>query len=88
MNIMSDITLESLIQEHNLIEMMYRDGVLYYFRDHQAYEYWLTKARRYLFANYINDQQVVEFDTQCQGPLSKNTATAVGSCGKIKKVTH
>ena len=69
---MSDITLESLIQEHiDLIGMMYRDSGFYYFRDHQAYEYWLAKARRYLFANYTNDKQVVEFDTLSQGPLSK-----------------
>ena len=69
---MSDITLESLIQEHiDLIGTMYRDSGFYYFRDHQAYEYWLAKARRYLFANYTNDKQVVEFDTLSRGSLSK-----------------
>lgn len=69
---MIDITLESLIQEHiDLIGMMYRDSGFYYFRDHQAYEYWLAKARRYLFANYTNDKQVVEFDTLSRGSLSK-----------------
>ena len=69
---MSDITLESLIQEHiDLIEMMYRDSGFYYFRDYQAYEYWLAKARRYLFANYTNDKQVDEFDTLSRGSLSK-----------------
>ena len=69
---MSDITLESLIQEHiDLIGMMYRDSGFYYFRDHQAYEYWLAKARRYLFANYTNDKQVIEFDTLSRGSLLK-----------------
>lgn len=69
---MREITLESLIQEHiDLIEMMYQDSGFYYFRDHQAYEYWLAKARRYLFANYTNDKQVAEFDTMSRGLLSK-----------------
>ena len=69
---MSDITLESLIQEHiDLIEMMYRDRGFYYFRDHQAYEYWLAKTRRYLSTSFSNDQQVVEFDSLSRGSLSK-----------------
>lgn len=69
---MNDITLESLIQEHiDLIAMMYLDRGFYYFRDHQAYEYWLAKTRRYLSTNFTNDKQVVEFDSISRGLLSK-----------------
>ena len=50
---------------------MYRDSGFYYFRDHQAYEYWLAKTRRYLSTNFANDKQVVEFDSISRGLLSK-----------------
>ena len=69
---MSDITLESLIQEHkDLIDAMWQNRYSYYFRDHKAYEYWLAKTRRYLSTNFANDKQVVEFDSISRGLLSK-----------------
>ena len=69
---MSEITLESLIQEHKaLIDTIWRRQYSYYFGDHQAYEYWLAKTLRYLSTNFANDKQVVEFDSISQGLLSK-----------------
>lgn len=69
---MSDITLESLIQEHKaLIDTMWQNRYSYYFKDHQSYEYWLAKTRRYLSTNFANDKQVVEFDSISRSVLSK-----------------
>lgn len=69
---MSDITLETLIQEHKaLIDTMWQNRYSYYFKDHQAYEYWLAKTRRYLSANFANDKQIIEFDSISRGVLSK-----------------
>ena len=69
---MSDITLESLIQEHKaLIDTMWQNRYSYYFKNTQSYEYWLAKTRRYLSTYFSNDKQVVEFDSISRRVLSK-----------------
>ena len=62
---MSDITLESLIQEHkSRLPYLHDVGdmLLYYeYPDMEAYHKWLAKTIRYIEIQYPNDKHVIEF---------------------------
>lgn len=69
---MSDITLESLIQEHKerIIQLKYKPspqgciGFGYYYYDNsESYQRWLATTRRYIGIKYPNDKDVNEFET-------------------------
>lgn len=69
---MSDITLESLIQEHKerIIQLKYKPspqgciGFGYYYYDNsESYQRWLATTRRYIGIMYPNDKDVNEFET-------------------------
>lgn len=69
---MSDITLESLIQEHKerIIQLKYKPspqgciGFGYYYYDNsESYQRWLATTRRYIGIKYPNDKDVIEFET-------------------------
>ena len=61
---MSDITLESLIQEHKaqIISLRYSSG-RYYYPNQQQYENWLATTKRFISIKYPNDKDVNEFDS-------------------------
>ena len=62
---MSDITLESLIQEHkSRLPYLHDFGDMlsyYEYPDMKAYHRWLTKTIRYIEIQYPNDKHVIEF---------------------------
>ena len=69
---MSDITLESLIQEHKetIGRLKYKpspQGCIgfgyYYYEDSEAYQKWLATTKRFIGINYPNDKDVNEFET-------------------------
>lgn len=69
---MSDITLESLIQEHKerMSLLKYKPspkgsiGFGYYYYDNsESYQRWLATTRRYIGIKYPNDKDVNEFET-------------------------
>ena len=70
---MKNITLESLIQEHNIL---INSMIIIYghdqFQNPQKYEIWLAKTRRYLALHYANDKQSEEFDNISRLKLSKS----------------
>ena len=77
MKIMSDITLESLIQEHKerIGQLKYKPDPpgcwgfsYYYYEDSEAYQKWLATTKRFIGINYPNDKDVNEFET-----ISKET---------------
>lgn len=61
---MSDISLESLIQEYEkqFISLEYWGG-RYYYSNNQEYEIWLAKTRRYLSTHFADDKQALEFES-------------------------
>ena len=74
---MSDITLESLIQEHKerIGQLKYKPDPpgcwgfsYYYYEDSEAYQKWLATTKRFIGINYPNDKDVNEFET-----ISKET---------------
>lgn len=69
---MSNITLESLIQEHKerIGRLKYKpnpQGCIglsrYYYDDFEAYQRWLATTKRFIGINYPNDKDVNEFET-------------------------
>jgi hypothetical protein len=69
---MSDITLESLIQEHkSLIAILQYGKDKYYYQNQQNYENWLARTRRYLSIHFTNDKQTLEFDSISRNQLSR-----------------
>ena len=62
---MSDITLESLIQEHkSRLPYLHDVGNMlpyYEYPDMEAYHKWLAKTIRYIEIQYPNDKHVIEF---------------------------
>ena len=69
---MTDITLESLIQEHKLLlnVLQFGNGA-YYYQNQQNYENWLARTRRYLSIHFTNDKQTLEFDSISRNQLSR-----------------
>lgn len=69
---MSDITLESLIQEHKdrIAQLKYKPGPpscwgfsYYYYDDSESYQKWLATTKRFISIKYPNDKDVNEFDS-------------------------
>lgn len=76
---MSDITLESLIQEHKeRIDLLkYQPDPpgcwgfsYYYYEDSEAYQKWLAKTKRFIAINYPSDKYVNEFEVVSNGNKS------------------
>lgn len=76
---MEEITLESLIQEHELRinDLRYEPDppncfgfAYYYYDDDNAYKLWLAKVKHYIGIHFNNDEDVAEFET-----ISKNSIT-------------
>lgn len=76
---MSDITLESLIQEHKeRIDLLkYQPDPpgcwgfsYYYYEDSEAYQKWLAKTKRFIAINYPRDKYVNEFEVVSNGNKS------------------
>ena len=76
---MSDITLESLIQEHKeRIDLLkYQPDPpgcwgfsYYYYEDSEAYQKWLAKTKRFIAINYPSDKYVNEFEVVSTGNKS------------------
>ena len=74
-----NITLESLIQEHNERLRLLRfepspPGCIgfsrYYYDDQKAYQKWLATAKRFIGINYPNDKDVNEFEIISKKELS------------------
>ena len=74
---MSDITLESLIQEHKgrIAQLKYEPDPpgcwgfsYYYYNDSESYQKWLATTKRFISIKYPNDKDVNEFDS-----ISKET---------------
>lgn len=67
---MSEITLDSLIQEHKELGVLYEKGSTwkdYEYNNMQKYREWFAKAERFLFANYHNDKDCLKFkDIGCK----------------------
>ena len=67
MNIMNDITLESLIQEHeNRIPSLHDVGDMlayYEYPNMDAYYKWLATTKRFIEIQYPNDKYVIEFES-------------------------
>ena len=68
---MSDITLESLIQEHKerIGQLKYKPDPpgcwgfsYYYYDDSESYQKWLATAKRFIGIKYPNDKDVNELD--------------------------
>lgn len=68
---MSDITLESLIQEHKerIKQLKYKPNPpscwgfsYYYYEDSESYQKWLATAKRFIGIKYPNDKDVNEFE--------------------------
>lgn len=71
---MSEITLDSLIQEHEELGVLYEIGnyfVTYQYNNMQKYRDWLAKTERFLFANYPNDKDCLEFQKISKKELTK-----------------
>lgn len=69
---MSDITLESLIQEHKsrITQLKYEPDPpdcwgfsYYYYNDSESYQKWLATTKRFISIKYPNDKDVNEFDS-------------------------
>ena len=69
---MSDITLESLIQEHKerIKQLKYKPNPpscwgfsYYYYEDSESYQKWLARTKRFIGIKYPNDKDVNEFET-------------------------
>lgn len=65
---MSDITLESLIQEHKerVTDLIYHSEVMFPYYDYEnmeAYHLWIEKTKRYIRQNFSNDPAIKEFET-------------------------
>lgn len=65
---MSDITLESLIQEHKeriKILRYHREAFIPYYdyENMETYHLWIEKTKRYIRQNFSNDPAVKEFET-------------------------
>ena len=69
---MSDITLESLIQEHKgrIAQLKYEPDPpgcwgfsYYYYNDSESYQKWLATTKRFISIKYPNDKDVNEFDS-------------------------
>ena len=70
---MSEITLDSLIQEHEELGELYEIDnfvVPYQYNDMRKYRDWLAKTERFLFNKYPNDKDCLEFQK-----ISKKTLT-------------
>ena len=70
---MSEITLDSLIQEHEELAELYEIDnfvVPYQYNDMRKYRDWLAKTERFLFNKYPNDKDCLEFQK-----ISKKTLT-------------
>lgn len=76
---MSDITLESLIQEHKeRIDLLkYQPDPpgcwgfsYYYYEASEAYQKWLAKTKRFIAINYPSDKYVNEFEVVSNGNKS------------------
>lgn len=76
---MEEITLDTLIKEHELRinNLRYMPDppqcfglAYYYYNDDNAYKLWLAKAKRYIGIYFSNDKSVTEFET-----ISKNDIT-------------
>jgi hypothetical protein len=70
---MSEITLDSLIEEHKELGELYEIDnfvVPYQYNDMQKYRDWLAKTERFLFNKYPNDKDCLEFQK-----ISKKTLT-------------
>lgn len=86
---MSDITLESLIQEHKerIGRLKYKpspQGCIgfgyYYYEDSEAYQKWLATTKRFIGINYPNDKDVNEFETiskEKMGPEQQRKLLAI-----------
>lgn len=71
---MSEITFDSLIQEHKELGELYEIDnfvVPYQYNDMQKYRNWLAKTERFLFANYPNDKDSIEFKNISKEKLTK-----------------
>lgn len=71
---MNEITLDSLIQEHEELGVLYEIKnyfVTYQYNDMQKYRNWLAKTERFLFANYPNDKDCLEFQNISKEKLTK-----------------
>lgn len=71
---MSEITLDSLIQEHEELGVLYEIDnfvVPYQYNNMQKYRDWLAKTERFLFANYPNDKDCLEFQNISKEKLTK-----------------
>lgn len=71
---MSEITLDSLIEEHEELGVLYITDnfvVPYQYNDMQKYRDWLAKTERFLFANYPNDKDSIEFKNISKKKLTK-----------------
>jgi uncharacterized protein (UPF0371 family) len=69
---MSDITLESLIQEHKdrIAQLKYKPNPhgcwgfsYYYYDDSESYQKWLATTKRFISIKYPNDKDVNEFES-------------------------
>lgn len=76
---MSDITLESLIQEHKerIILLKFQPDPpgcwgfsYYYYEDSEDYQKWLAKTKRFIAINYPSDKYVNEFEVISNGNKS------------------
>lgn len=67
---MNEITLDSLIQEHEELGVLYEKGGTwkdYEYENMQKYREWFAKTERFLFANYPNDKDCLKFkDIGCK----------------------
>lgn len=71
---MNEITLDSLIQEHEELGVLYEIKnyfVTYQYNNMQKYRNWLAKTERFLFANYPNDKDCLEFQNISKEKLTK-----------------
>jgi hypothetical protein len=71
---MSEITLDSLIEEHEELGVLYEIDnfvVPYQYNNMQKYRDWLAKTERFLFANYPNDKDCLEFQNISKEKLTK-----------------
>lgn len=71
---MSEITLDSLIQEHEELGVLYEMDnfvVPYQYNNMQKYRDWLAKTERFLFNKYPNDKDCLEFKNISKEKLTK-----------------
>jgi len=76
---MSEITLESLIQEQRqrIQQLQFKPSPpgcigfsYYYYADNEEYQKWLATTKRYLGINFPNDKDIAEFDCVGREELS------------------